>query len=183
MYINTARIPWLSLREAVTADDTAISGLTGGFIRSNFPAVGVNPESGQNGAIDLNGPHLNDANGVVFAAWGAGGDNTVITAYRLYGVVRSNGPIILLLEGVMTSGSLACAKHPLTNATLTSNFWVDTITITGGLLSGTAEIWDSANNTMCMVKFDTTIFDQLFLEYDEATSNNMTEFNAMICGY
>lgn len=182
MYLNTARLPWYSLREAVAADDTALSGLTGGFIRSNFPAVGTTPEIGQNGAIDLAGPLMQDANGVYIAAWGAGGDGKTITAYRIYGITRSNGPIILLLEGVMTSGSLACANHPLTNAALTSNYWVDTITVTGGLLKAVTDILDSGNNTMCMLRFDTTIFDQIYLEYDEYASG-MTAFNAMICGY
>lgn len=179
MYLNTARLSWLSLREAVTVDDTAITV----FKYSNMPDVGALPGRGQNGSIELNGPQLKDANGVFIAAWGAGGDNTVITGYKLYGTVRNNGPIVLLLAGVMTSGAKACAVHPLTGATLTSNLWVDTITATSGLLTGLVEILDSGADGICMLKFDTLIFDKLFLEYDEATSNNMTEFNAMICGY
>lgn len=178
MYVNTARIPWLSLREAVTADDTAITV----FKYSNMPAVGANPESGQNGSIDLNGPALKDANGVLIAAWGAGGDGKTITGYKIFGVARSNGPIVLLLGGVMTSGSQVCAVHPLTGATLTSNYWVDTITVTDGLLAGLVEILDSADNRICMLKFDKLIFDRLFMEYDEDASG-MTAFNAMICGY
>lgn len=181
MLLNTARVPWVSLREAVTEDDTAISSLTGGFIRSNFPALGANPNAGQNGALSFSQPPLKDANGVFLAAWGAGGDNKVITAYRLYGIARSNGPIILLLEGVMTSGSLACAKHPLTNATLTSNYWVDTITVTGGLFAGLVDILDSENDTMCMLRFDKHLIEEVYLEYDEA-AGGMTEFNAMLCG-
>ena len=178
MLLSTARIPWLSLREAVAADDTAITV----FKYSNFPAVGALPISGQNGSIDLNGPSLKDANGLLIAAWGAGGDNKTITAYRLYGVARQNGPIMLLLEGVMTSGSQVCAVHPITGATLTSNYWIDTITATGGLLSGIVEILDSGNDRICMLKFDSLIFDKLFLEYDE-NATGMTAFNAMICGY
>lgn len=178
MLLNTARIPWYSLREAVTEDDAAISV----FKYSNFPAVGANPEKGQNGAIDLNSPGLRDANSVLIAAWGAGGNDKVITGYKLLGVTRQNGPIITVLEGAMISGSMVCAVHPLTGVTLTTNYWIDTITVTGGLLSGLVEILDLDNNTICMVKFDTLIFDKLFLEYDEAASE-ITEFNAMICGY
>ena len=178
MYVNTARLQWLSLREAVTADDTAITV----FKYSNFPAVGATPLRGQNGAIDLNSAQLKDANGAFIAAWGAGGDNKTITGYKILGVTRTNGPIITMLSGVMTSGSLACAVHPLTGATLTSNYWVDTITVTGGLLSGVVEIMDTGNNRICMLKFDTLIFDKLFLEYDE-NATGMTEFNAMLTGY
>lgn len=178
MFLNTARIPWYSLREAVAADDTAITV----FKYSNFPAVGSAIKTGQNGAVDLNGPELHDANGLYLAAWGAGGDDKTITGYKLLGVTRQNGPIITVLSGVMTSGSLACAVHPLTGATLTSNLWVDTITVTGGLFSGVVEIMDSGNNRICMLRFDTTILDRIFLEYDE-NADGMTAFNAMICGY
>jgi hypothetical protein len=178
MYLNTARIPWYSLREAVAADDTAITV----FKYSNFPAVGALLKSGQNGSVDLNSPELMDANGLFLAAWGAGGNNKAITGYKLLGVTRQNGPIITVLSGVMTSGNLNCAVHPLTGATLTSNKWVDTITVTGGLFSGMVEILDSASDRICMLKFDTTILDKIFLEYDEDGSG-MTAFNAMICGY
>jgi hypothetical protein len=178
MLLNTARLPWYSLREAVTADDTAITV----FKYSNMPAVGDNPHIGQNGSIDLNGTGLKDANSVLIAAWGAGGDGKTITGYKLFGVARQNGPIVLLLGGAMTSGSQACTVHPITGATLTSNYWVDTITVTDGILAGLVEILDSGDNRICMLKFDTMIFDRLFLEYDENASG-MTEFNAMISGY
>ncbi len=182
MYFNTPRLPWYSLREAVTADDSAISD----FKRANWPAKATDQnllKSGQNGVVPLNGPELADANGVMIAAWGAGGDDTVITGYKILGVVRGNGPIFTLLSGVMTSGALVCAVHPLTGVTLTSNFWVDSISVTGGLLNGLHTILDNAGDRICMLKFDTTIFDEIWLEYDEATSNNMTEFNSMITGY
>lgn len=178
MILNTARVPWFSLREAVTADDTAISV----FKRSNFPALGTKPESGQNGAINLHGPHLMDANNLCIACWGAGGDDKVITGYKILGVARQNGPIFTLLSGAMISGSLACAVHPLTQVALSSNYWVDTITVTGGLFQGQQTLLDVGNNRICVLKFDKKFFDRLFLEYDEASSG-MTSFNAMIGGY
>ena len=179
-YLDTARVPWYSLRNAVTADDSAITV----FKKSNWPAVGADPEIGQNGALDLTHGALLHANGVMIAAFGAGGDDTVITGYKIYGVTCTNGPIVLLFMGVMTSGSQACAVHPLTGAALTSNFWVDTITVTGGVLSDSSyyKILDSASNRICMLSFDTRIFDQLYLEYDES-STGMTAFNAIITGY
>lgn len=178
MLLNTARVPWVSLREAVTVDDSAITD----FKYDNMPAVGVTPETGQNGSVDLRQPPLQDASGLMIAAWGAGGDNKVITSYKLLGVARTNGPIVTLLSGVMTSGALACSVHPLTKATLTSNLWVDTITVTGGLLEGITAILDSGNDRICMLQFDQTIFERIYLEYDE-NSSGMTAFNAIICGY
>lgn len=180
MLLHTARIPWFSMREAVTADDTAITD----FKRANWPAKEdpILLNSGQNGPVELYGPHLKDINGVTISAWGAGGDDKVITGYKILGVARGNGPILTLLSGAMISGSLACSVHPLTEATLTSNFWVDTITVTGGLLDGQHTILDSGNNRICGLKFDTDIFDEIWLEYDEA-AGGMTEFNAMITGH
>lgn len=178
MLLNTARVPWVSLREAVTEDDAAITD----FKYDNMPAVGVTPETGQNGSIDLRRAPLQDASGLMLAAWGAGGNNKAITGYKLLGVARTNGPIITLLSGAMISGSLACSVHPLTKATLTSNFWVDTITVTGGVLSDFVSILDSGNDRICMLQFDQTIIEKVFLEYDEDASG-MTEFNAMLCGY
>lgn len=178
MYVNTPRYPWLSLREAVTADDTAITV----FKYSNMPEVGSRPLTGQNLSIDLNSPNMKDANSFLIASWGAGGDNKVITAYRLYGTARMNGPIILLVEGIMTSGAQVCAVHPLTDASLSSNFWVDTITATGGIASGLVDILDSANDRICMLRVPRLNFDRLFMEYDE-DSGGMTEWNAMIGGY
>lgn len=178
MILNTARVPFFSLREAVTEDDVAISV----FKYSNFPAVGANPEKGQNGAIDLNSPHLMDVNSPCIACWGAGGNDKVITGYKLLGVARQNGPIFTLLAGAMISGSLACTVHPLTGDALSSNFWVDTITVTGGLLQGRQTLLDVDNNRICMLKFDKKFIAKVFLEYDE-DSSGMTTFSAMIGGY
>lgn len=180
MYLNTARLPWLSLREAVAADDTAITD----FKHANFPALGTQAGilTGNNGAIDLNWAQLKDANGLMIAGWGAGGDNKAITGYKLLGVARGNGPILTLLSGVMTSGNLDCSVHPLTGAALTSNKWIDTITAAGGIFSGLVDILDSDSDRICIVSFDTKFIEKIFLEYDENTSG-MTAFNAMICGY
>ncbi len=178
MFLQTPRIPWHSLREAVDADDTAITV----FKYSNFPAVGAAPRQGQNLAIDLHDPKFQFANGLQIVAWGAGADNAVITGYKLYGVTVENGPIFLLLGGVMTLGAQVCAVHPLTGATLTTNKWFDTITAPDGILSGAVEIMDSGNDRICMLKFDKLNFAKLFLEYDEA-AGGVTAFNAMISGH
>lgn len=180
MYLNTARVPWYSLREAVAADDSAITD----FKHSNMPAVGAAYDIGQNGSIDLNCAELKDANGVLIACWGAGGNNKAITGYKILGVTRGNGPIFTLLAGAMISGSLVCSVHPLTAATLSSNYWVDTITVTGGLFSGEndKDILDNGNDRIAMLKFDKKFIDRIFLEYDEDASG-MTSFNSMISGF
>ena len=179
----TARLPWQSLREAVAIDDTPLSV----FIRSNMPAVGENPDTGQNTSIDLNGPVFKKSNSVLVAGWGAGGDDQACTKYTLYGIAANQspaaeGPICELLTGVATLGPQACTVHPLTGAALTANTWIDTWTVTGGLLSGLVEILALASEKICMMKFDTLIFDRLFMEYDE-DATGMTAFNAMISGY
>ena len=176
MNIQTLRLPWVSWREAVTADDTAITA----FSYSDWPTVGtIDLRDAKTTDAGVNS--LKDAVKVYIAAWGAGGDDKTITGYKIYGRCRQNGPIMLLLAGVMTSGSKACAVHPITGATLTSNYWVDTITATSGLLVNNATIMDSASNQICILTFDTLIWKELYFEYDENASG-MTEFNVMITG-
>jgi len=177
MFTQNPKCQWESMREAVAADDTAISV----FKHSNMPAIGT-AKYGQNTSVDLKAPNLQFAQGGLIAAWGAGGDNKAITAYRIYATAVANGPIVLMAGGVMTSGSQACTVHPITGVALTSNYWVDTITVTSGILSDLADILDSGNNRICMLKFPFQCWQRLFMEYDEA-AGGMTAFNAMITGW
>lgn len=169
MLINTARIPWVSLRDNVTSDDTAITV----FKRSNWPSTNI---------IKLKEPPLHDANGLIISAFGTDTADDVLTSYKLLGVARGNGPIYTLLTGVMTLGTLVATTHPITrpDTTVTSGLWVDTITVTGGLFSGLVEILDSGNNRIATLKFDQTFIEELYLEIDLDTIN---AFYAIITGY
>lgn len=167
MILNTARTPWVSMREAVASDDTAITV----FKRSNWPSTNI---------IKLKDPPLHDANGLIISAFGTDTADDNLTGYKLLGVTRMNGPILTLFSGVMTLGTLAATTHPITAATVTNGLWVDTITVTGGFLSGQQTILDSGNNRIAGLKFDQLIVDELYLEID---LNNINAFYAMICGY
>lgn len=167
MLINTARIPFVSLRDNVTSDDTAITV----FKRSNWPSTNI---------IKLKDPPLHDANGLIISAFGTDTDGDVLTGYKLLGIARQNGPIFNLLTGVMTLGTMVATTHPITGVTVTNGLWVDTITITGGLFSGLAEILDSGNNRICGLKFDQTIIEEVYLEIDLDTIN---AFYAIITGW
>ena len=140
MYLNTARIPWQVLRSAVATDDTAIDEFD---YTTDWPSSNT---------IKLSDPPFQDANGVLIAAHGTDADGETVN-YKLYGRTRMNGPIQLLLSGVMTLGTQNCTTNPITGATITNGEWVDTITATGGILSGLVEILDSGNNRICMLKF------------------------------
>lgn len=167
MLINTARIPFVSLRDNVTSDDTAITV----FKRSNWPGTNI---------IKLKDPPLHDANGLIISAFGTDTADDVLTSYKLLGIARQNGPIFNLLTGVMTLGTMVATTHPITGVTVTNGLWVDTITITGGLFSGLAEILDSGNNRICGLKFDQTIIEEVYLEIDLDTIN---AFYAIITGW
>lgn len=167
MFLQTSKLPWVSLRDNVTGDDTAITA----FKYSNWPSSNT---------VNLRSPVMKDANGVFIAAFGTDTADDVLTSYKLYGKARMNGPIVLLLTGVMTLGTQVATTHPISGVTVTNGLWVDTITVTGGLLSGLVEILDSGNNRACMLKFDTSIFQELYLELDLDTIN---AFYAIICGY
>ena len=171
MFLQTSKLPWISLRDAVASDDTALTT----FEYSNWPASGV-----LNNIKDH--PVLKDANGLLIAGFGTDADNED-AAYRLYGRARMNGPIILALTGIMTCGSELITKNPIGGAALTAR-WFDTITVTGGLLSGQETNLDSGNDRIAMLKIDSLIFNDWFMEVDlDGGSTTMASFYSVICGY
>lgn len=169
MLLNTARIPWQTLRSAVAGDDTPIADFS---YSTSWPASNI---------IKLNKPPFHDANGVLIAFHGTDGDNEALTYYKLYGRTRQNGPIQLLLTGVATLGAQACATDPIDDTTaITNGLWADTITVTGGILSELVHILDSGNDRIAMLKFDTLHIEDLFLELDIGA---MASVYAIITGY
>lgn len=140
MYLNTARVPWVSLRGAVSSDDTYLTS----FKYSDWPSSNV---------LNLNEPPLQDANGLLIAFHGSDAADEDST-FEMYGRNRTNGPIQLLLSGTVKLGTQNCTVDPITGDTITNGEWVDTITITGGILKGVVEILDNANNRIAMVMVD-----------------------------
>ena len=170
MYVNTARLPWAQLRALVTVDDTALTA----FDFSDWPSSGV---------LKLNDDPLKDASGVIIAFHGSNAANED-TTYKLYGRTRNNGPVQLLLEGVVILGTQNATTDPITGDTITNGEWVDTITVTGGILSGLVEILDSTNNRICMLKFDQLHIDELYCEFDlDGGSVTATSMAAIISGW
>lgn len=169
MLLNTARIPWQTLRSAVASDDTAIDVFD---YLTDWPASNT---------IKLSAPPFHDANGLLIAFHGTDGDNEALTYYKLYGRTRQNGPIQLLLTGVATLGTQACLTDPVDNLTaITSGLWGDTITVTGGILKELVEILDNGNDRIAMLKFDSMHIEDLFLELDIGA---MASVYAIITGY
>lgn len=170
MFINTARVPWVSLRGAVVADDTFLTV----FTYTDWPSSNT---------IKLNEPPLHDANGLIVAFHGTNGANENAN-YEMYGRTREKGPIQLLLKGVVTLGTQVCTTDPITGETITGGLWVDTITATGGILSGVVEILDSAANRICMLKFDQMHIEDLavYFTITDAGSASAAMY-AIITGY
>ncbi|MCK4500663.1 hypothetical protein KAU11_09195 [Candidatus Babeliales bacterium] len=171
MYLNTARIAWEALRAAVTSDDTAITS----FNYGDWPTSNT---------FLLSKPTFNDANGVVIAFHGTDAANEDF-AYKIYGRTRANGPIQLLLGGIATLGAQACIQDPIDKATvITNGKWVDTITIPDGIFTGIAEVLDSTNDRIAMLKFDTTHIEDLYVEIDlDGGSTTAAAAYAIITGY
>jgi len=169
MFLQTSKMPWVSMREAVVKD-TAIDVFD---YTTDWPSTGT---------VDLKDVVLKDANGVLIAFFLTNDDNED-GSYKLYGRAKMNGPIMLLLEGIVTAGAQVITKHPITQATLTA-YWADTITATGGLLSGLVEILDSGNDRIAMLKFDSLIFKDLFMELaNDGGSTDSATMYAIICGW
>ena len=170
------RIPWVSLRAGVAADDAALAT----FDYASWPsdkAISISPSA----TGDL--VHLLDARKLWLAFYGkAAADATA--AYKLYGRRRSNGPIILVASGVLTLGTQAVTKDPTTQATTTA-LWVDTITVAGGLWKDlAATIIESGTNRIAMVEGRHNGLDGYYLEVDldGGGGTPMTEVNAIISG-
>ena len=174
MYLNTARIPWTSLRGAVAADDTTQASL--GFDFGDWPSTGV---------LSLSKAPLADANGLAIAFHGTDAADETAN-YKLYGRARNNGPIQLLLEGVVTLGSQVCTTDPIDNSTaISGGLWADTISITGGIFndSDIYTILDSGNNRICIVKFDQQWIEDFRLEIDIPASGQVASIYGIITGY
>lgn len=170
MFLNTARIPWVSLRGAVTTDDTPITDFS---YSTSWPTSNT---------IKLNDPPFQDANGVLIAFHGTDAADETVN-YLLYGRTRQNGPIQLLLGGVVTLGTQNCTTNPITGATIANGEWADTITVTDGIFAGIVEILDSADNRICMLKFDTMHIEDLYLEIDIPASGQVASIYAILTGY
>jgi len=175
MYLQEQKLPWKMLREAVVADDTLLTAGTD-FSYSIWPSSGV--------VNNLkNDPVMKDATGLGIIAYGKAADNATIL-YNLYGRARQNGPVMLLLTGVMTLGTRVVTDTPIGGTAITAR-WVDTITVTGGLLSGLTEKLDSGNNRIAALKFNSYWFNDLYFEVDldGASGTAMTEITAILIGF
>ena len=152
MFLNTSKMPWVSLRE--DGDDTFQTA----FTYASWPTTGV-----------LNGLHkhpiLKDANGYLIMFFGTDAANEDFL-YKLWGRVRANGPMILLLTGTATLGTQVATTHPVTQETLADGLFADTITATGGILQDLVDILDAGNNRICMLKIDGIAVNDVFMELD-----------------
>ena len=108
-----AKKEWKLLRDAVAADDTALT--TFEYDNAVYAA----------GKVDI----PKESNAVAIAFFGTDAENEDATVI-VYGRARSNGPIMELYAGEVQLGAKVVTKHPITKA-VTTAFWGDLITSTG----------------------------------------------------
>lgn len=156
MYQSEPVYPWLALRSDVAVDDSALTT----FDYDSWPSSNVFD-------VQANFP---DAKELSVAFYGTDAANEAVTSYKLYGRRHMNGPIILLAQGVATLGAKAVTKNPITKATAASTYWVDTITITAGLLSTSSDpdvfIHDTGADGIAVLTFKRKGFVDLFMEFN-----------------
>lgn len=172
MILNTARVPWAVLRGEVTVDDTPLTSSD----RNDWPAGNV---------VKLFKPPLHDANACVVAFHGTDAADETVN-YKIRGVNKCNGPIQLLLEGAITLGTLAATVDPIDLTTVIANgLWADTITVTGGLLSGAEDhkILNPGQNGICELMFDQKWWDEIKLEIDIPAASQVASIYGIISGY
>ena len=168
MYSSEPSYPWMALRTAVIADDSAIAT----FDYDSWPA-----ENTFN--IPANFP---EARKLAIAFYGTDAADEALTKYNLYGRLHMNGPIILLASGVVTLGAKLTTKNPITKVVETS-YWADTITATTGFLSTASApgvfINDTGADGICVLNFDRAGLVDLYCEMD---LNTCASISAIITG-
>jgi len=169
MIIQTLKFPWYVLRTGIASAAYAITA----FSHSDWPSSDV---------VNLGEPAYRDMTNIILAAYGKDAENEDV-AYRLYGRRKMNGPILLLAEGVITLGSQACAKDPISGDTITGYTWADTITLTGGWLDQDETIMDSGGNRICGLRLDIWGIQDLYLDVDsDGGSAEAAEINVIFTG-
>lgn len=159
-FTETRQEPWIPLRTAVTADDTALAASTAGytFAFADKPAAAVKVPSTWN-SVD-----------VYF--YGTDADNETVN-YKLYGY-KTNGPALLLTSGAATLG-LA-----ITGAATT--FYADTITETD--VHAVSAVTDSAADRVCVLHVTSVRGLQwLYCEIDVPASTQVASVSCEMTGY
>jgi len=123
----------------------------------------------------------NDVNSITIAFYGTDANNED-AGYILWGRRRTNGPIEKIAAGVVTLGSLAVTKDPITKVTVTA-FWADTITDTHDAWLKSPAIAGAGSNDICYFSIDTFGLKDLYLEIDiDGGSNEAASISAIITG-
>mgnify|MGYP001575990378 CR=1 FL=1 len=159
-FVDTRQEPWIPLRTAVTADDTALAAATSGytFAFADKPSSAVRIPSTWN-SVDI-------------YFYGADANDETVN-YKIYGY-KDNGPALLLTSGVATLG-LA-----ITGATTT--FYADTITETD--VHAVSAVTDSAVNRVAVLHLTSVRGLQwLYCEIDIPASTQMASASCEMTGY
>lgn len=159
-FIETRQEPWIPLRTAVTADDTALAAATTGytFAFADKPAGAVRIPSTWNN-VDI-------------YFYGTDANNETVN-YKLYGY-KDNGPALLLTSGAATLG-LA-----ITGGTTT--FYADTITETD--MHVVSAVTDSAGDRVCVLHLTSVRGLQwIYCEIDIPASTQMASASCEMTGY
>ena len=166
MYQQVRKMPWESLRDAVTADDAALT--TFEYANTTYVANKYAIPTDINCAI------------LTFFGKDAADKDAAVKLFGRY----KNGPIMELYAGVVTLGAKTVVTHPITGATITA-FWADALTSTG-------EEWitdvtlrnETADDSIAYLVMNIVGLSDVYLEIDLDGGSGvaMTELSAIITG-
>jgi len=166
MYLESPNHPYVALRSAVVANDTALAA----FNYADWPSS----------YFDLKQFHGCNMASILF--WGKDAEDEDFS-YILYGRRKMNGPVLTLQTGTAILGSQLIVKNPISKATVTG-YWADTIALTAGLLHGVATVRDSTTNRVAELRFPINGLTDLYLELAvDGGSVTCKEINAIITGF
>lgn len=159
--------PWEQLRSLTSSDDTLLT--TFEYDNATYEANKFDiPDDWNSIAIAFYGTDAADEDAVV----------------KLFGRMKSNGPIMELYAGELTLGTRVVTKDPISLAAITA-YWVDTITSTGEEWITDATIRnESADNAIAFLVINLFGLKDVYLEIDldGGDGSAMASLGAIICG-
>lgn len=169
----------------VTADDTALD-LTGGEAgwddRPSLPSEEPKGVFNCVAACAVNVPHMSAGKikTIHIIGYGTVAEDENCN-WILYGYRSLNSPVIRIADGLAILGAADCVKDPVTNATISSGFYVDTWGTANDYWSSISEL-DDTGDAVSVLSFALRGFQYLFMEM-LPTSGTCTSFGAAFTGF
>lgn len=176
--VEIKRQPWMDLRKGVDSADTFLTSWN--YNEAAYLAIAKRFSDGVNGVVPSEESKIKqlsqDIISPTLAFWGSDAD-AENSNYRVYGRRRSNGPIEIIAQGLVTLGARVDSYDPVTKESASVR-WADTITETGEWIKPVTVI-NSGNDQITYLGFNAFGLEDIAVMFDMNTAAMM---NCIITG-